>query len=223
VYVVAAIAAALLLASRRSYAVQLSPIDAAEVDTSVSGDIFDILGVGLPVFDQGGVMDLPSQNVAAFLYMIRRAEHDAAKVATGTDYTEFYGGTQFSDLSDHPLNTGEKVGVPLKPEQCRALGYMSGVCVSTAAGAYQIIRPTWDRIRKLNPPLPDFSPASQDAAAIRLLNEKGLLRIVDAGDVQTAIAGASSLWASLPGSNAGQNPRSLDEVLAFYVQAGGVA
>ena len=163
----------------------------------------------------------PDRNVAAFLYMIRRAEHSAENVAAGDDYRTFYGGSMFSNLSDHPVITGEKSGVRLTAKQCRALGYSSGVCVSTAAGAYQFIRPTWTRLRELPPRLPDFSPDMQDLAAIRLLDQIGALTLIEIGDIEGAIAKAATMWASLPGSLAQQNPRSLDTVIGFFNEGGG--
>jgi lysozyme len=81
-------------------------------------------------------------------------------------------------------------------------------CVSTAAGAYQLIKPTWVRLRdRLN--LPDFSPLSQDRAAVGLLEEIGAVDLIYAGDIEGAIKKASKIWASLPGSTAQQNPKAL--------------
>lgn len=163
----------------------------------------------------------PSREVAAFLYMIRRAEHTAADVASGRDYMTFYGGTSFSNMSDHPVITGEKSPVRLKPEQCRRLGYASGVCVSTAAGAYQFIRPTWNALRAGPPRLPSFAPEDQDLAAVRLLQRIGALDLIKAGRIGDAIQTASTQWASLPGSTAGQGGRTMAEVESFYTDAGG--
>jgi muramidase (phage lysozyme) len=94
--------------------------------------------------------------------------------------------------------------------------------VSTAAGAYQIIKPTWERVRQAKwwgPYLPDFSPASQDDAARRLLIERGALSHVRAGEFDTALVLAAPEWASLPGSKANQKPKSYATVYGFYSQA----
>lgn len=160
-------------------------------------------------------MRTTSSKMRALLYMIRRSEHSAADVAADLDWTTFYGGSRFSSLADHPVLTGEKRGVPLPPEYCRAAGFSPG-CVSTAAGAFQFIVPTWNRLRALSPRLPDFSPDSQTAAAIRLIKEKGADRLVEAGDLEGAIYRLSGVWASLPHSRSNQPHRTLDEVVAFY-------
>lgn len=155
------------------------------------------------------VVGTAAQNVAAFLHMIQSSEHVYPRdVENQAAYSTFYGGSTFSNFADHPVNTREKVGVRLSDAQCRASGFKPG-CVSTAAGAYQFIKPTWDRIRAMSPRLPDFSPASQDAAAVRLLNQIGALTLIEIGDIEGAVAKASKTWASLPGSLAQQNPRQL--------------
>jgi len=164
---------------------------------------------GDPVF----MSSSPEQNVKAFLYMIQSSEHVYPRdVVSGAAYSTFYGGSRFYDLSDHPVNTGEKKGVRLPDAMCKASGFSPG-CVSTGAGAYGFIKPTWDRIRAISPRLPDFSPASQDEAAVRLLDQIGALRLIEAGDIAAAVAKSSKTWASLPGSKAQQNPRQIAFVI----------
>lgn len=142
----------------------------------------------------------PEQNVAAFLALIRQFE-------SGNDYTILYGGRHFSDFSEHP-NVGIPINLP---------GYEGKH--STAAGAYQFIHSTWQRLAsKLG--LPDFTPASQDAAAVELLAEIGALSYVEQGDFDQAMRIASSQWASLPYSQAKQGPRSIvaaNEFLRRYL------
>jgi len=185
----------------------------------------DILGVGLPIFEaETGemIVDTADRNEQAFLYMLRRAEHTQANVASGLDYTTFYGGSRFTRLDDHPVLTGEKKGVRLSDDTCRKAGFGPG-CVSTAAGGYQIIVPTWQRARELAPRLPDFTPASQDQAALRILDFIGARRYVRAGEFDEAVSIASGTWASLPGSTAGQNAKTYEQVLAYFHEGGGVA
>jgi lysozyme len=153
-------------------------------------------------------MNDPQANLSAFLYMIRSTEHVYPRdVVNDAAYSIFYGGSKFQNFADHPVVTGEKKGIPLPDAMCRAAGLKPG-CVSTAAGAYQMIKPTWVRIRnKIG--LPDFSPLSQDRAAVELLDEIGATDLIFAGDIEGAIYKASRIWASLPGSTAQQNPKAL--------------
>jgi lysozyme len=139
-------------------------------------------------------MNDPQANLSAFLYMIRSTEHVYPRdVVNDAAYSIFYGGTKFQNFADHPVITGEKRGVPLPPEMCAAAGLKPG-CVSTAAGAYQLIKPTWVRLRdRLK--LPDFSPLSQDRAAVELLDENGATDLIFAGDFEGAIHKASKIWA----------------------------
>lgn len=157
-------------------------------------------------------------DLGGFLWMIRNSEHLRANVLSGADYGTFYGGSRFYSFADHPVLTGEKTGVKLPDAMCKAAGFVPG-CVSTAAGAYQIIKPTWERVRQAGswgPHLDDFSPASQDEAARRLLWECGALADLQAGNFSGAVQRASKLWASLPGSRAGQPQRDMSAVIAFF-------
>jgi len=162
-----------------------------------------------PSVGELGIIDPQNQDVVgAFLYMIRASEHVYPRdVENNAAYGIFYGGSRFRNFEDHPVNTGEKRGVPLSDAICKAAGLRPG-CVSTAAGAYQIIRPTWNRLKQKYG-LPDFSPDSQDAAAIYLLLESGAYELIVAGDIEGAIKKASKIWASLPGNTYQQGPKSL--------------
>jgi muramidase (phage lysozyme) len=187
-------------------------------------------GYSAPLLDLSGIdwlqdeppmtaLATPDENVRAFLYMIRSCEHLARDVESGADYSTFFGGGRFTNYADHPVNTGELRGVPLKPEWCRAAGFPGGKCVSTAAGAYQFTRPTWNELRAAGAwgrRLPDFSPASQDEAARRLLQRIGALPQIERGDVEEAIITASSRWASLPGSTSGQPQKKMSFALAKF-------
>jgi lysozyme len=91
---------------------------------------------------------------------------------------------------------------------------------STAAGRYQFLARTWDTLkRRLN--LPDFGPDSQDAAALELIRERGALSDVQAGRVAVAVGKVQKIWASLPGAGYSQPERSINQLTAAYVRAGG--
>jgi muramidase (phage lysozyme) len=117
-------------------------------------------------------------NVAAFLHLIRYGESSNSDRA----YSTLYGGGQFSDFSQHP-------GIFFTLPDGRR---------TSAAGAYQITKTTWDSLRSYN--LPDFSPASQDFAAVCLIKRRGAYSDVLAGRFDTAIRKCQNEWTSLPGA-----------------------
>jgi muramidase (phage lysozyme) len=139
-------------------------------------------------------------NRAAFLAMIRKSEGTAGP----NGYRTFYGGSLFSDLSAHPNTPHTAAGI-----------------TSTAAGAYQFLFRTWEECRRALS-LPDFSPESQDAAAVFLIKRRGALPDVDAGNFAAAVAACRKEWASLPGAGYGQHENTLASLQAAYVAAGGV-
>lgn len=72
---------------------------------------------------------------------------------------------------------------------------------STAAGRYQIIFGTWAGVSgELK--LPDFSPESQDRAALQLIFERGAMPYVMAGNIERVFELCRQEWASLPGAGA---------------------
>jgi len=211
----AGLAAWLLLRPREAAALQIDPstndtsvVPASAVTNLINNPIFETPQIPPEV----RAMNDPQANLSAFLYMIRSTEHVYPRdVVNDAAYSIFYGGSKFQSFRDHPVITGEKKGIKLPDAMCRAAGLKPG-CVSTAAGAYQFIKPTWVRMRdRLN--LPDFSPLSQDLAAVALLDEVGALDLIYAGDIEGAIYKASKIWASLPGSTAQQNPKALSYAL----------
>ncbi|MCK9988647.1 MAG: hypothetical protein AzoDbin1_05119 [Azoarcus sp.] len=156
-------------------------------------------------------------NEQAFLSLLRWSEGTAREP---DPYRVCYGYRHvIADLRDHPKLTGEWLGEPLSDEMCRRAGLGPG-CVSTAAGAYQLIAPTWRGI-KSRLRLPDFGKESQDSAALYLVENCGALEDVLEGRIQTAVAKCAREWASLPGNLAGQPQRRKDDLLAVYEGAGG--
>jgi muramidase (phage lysozyme) len=224
--VAAAFLAAALFWSRRSEAAGIddgnevfAPNPVPDFDEYYSSDDGDPYMPDNPVVSVGGSES--SDNLGAFLYMIQCAEVGQNRVENGTSYQTFYRGSLFGDLSDHPVITGEKSGIRLSDEMCRNAGFGPG-CVSTAAGAYQITRPTWNQVRAAGswgPRLPDFSPESQDEAARRILVLIGALPLIERGDLQGAVSRASSRWASLPGSTARQGGHSYITVAGWFNSA----
>lgn len=170
-----------------------------------------------PIFDPEEVMAL-EERVSAFLKMVIFCEHTRADALSGAAFNTFYGGARFRDMSDHPVLTRELRPVPLSDAMCKNAGLGPG-CVSTAAGAFQIIRPTWNRVRQAGAwggYLADFTPDSQIEAARRLLVEAKIIPYIMRDDIEHAILKAGKIWASLPGSSAQQNPKSMETALALY-------
>lgn len=156
-----------------------------------------------------------SNNVKAFLQMLRWAEGTPGE----NGYQTLFGKSLFSNLSDHPYLAGEWKGVKLSDTHCKGAGLKPG-CITTAAGAYQFIAPTWKYIKnKLS--LPDFYPENQDKAAIWLLGNCGALPYIEKGDFENAVKKASGIWASLSFSTAGQPTKKLAELQNKYVNNGG--
>lgn len=144
--------------------------------------------------------EIAYKNIRAFLIMIQHAEG-----TYGQDgYRKLYGGGFFQDFSRHPNQKQTKWGI-----------------TSTAAGAYQILSKTWAGLQA-ELKLPDFSPVSQDKAAIHLIKRRGALEDVYAGRFAQAIAKCRKEWASLPGAGYGQNEKSLKNLLAIAKASGGL-
>lgn len=132
-------------------------------------------------------------NVSRYLDMIAAAE--GVKHGYGT----LFGNKEFTDFSKHPN---------VRQSFTQTDGKKN---VTTAAGKFQFIKPTWDGLaKKLN--LKDFSPRSQDIAAVELLRQNGSLNDVLAGNYDTAVQKDGKTWASLPSSNYAQPKRSMDFV-----------
>lgn len=215
------IGAGVLLLSRSSAAANVAEAGEGDYLGALSFDVlsdraeqaYNVLTERAAEVDQ----DTASANIRAFLTMLQQAEGTAGR---GDPYRVCYGYRHtLRDLSDHPAETGEWRGERLSDAMCANAGLGPG-CVSTAAGAYQIIRGTWRSLRSALG-LGDFSPASQDAAAIELIRRRGALEDVKAGRVVDAISKCRNEWASLPGNYAKQGQRGLQTLVAWYQNNGG--
>ena len=145
------------------------------------------------------LLKMYSQNLKAFLQMIQYAEGTIGPNA----YRTLYGGSLFDDYSRHPNRSITKWGI-----------------TSTGAGAYGFLYRIWVELQTALK-LPDFSPASQDKAAIELIRRKGALPDVLAGNLAEAIYKCRKIWASFPGAGYGQSEKSLAVLTTFYGKAGG--
>ena len=143
--------------------------------------------------------DINSKNAQAFLKLIRYAE--VYPDESDDFYFSLYGGGRFTDPSTHPNKRITKWGH-----------------VSTAAGAYQILYPTWLEA-KSHGEVQDFSAASQDALAFGKIKSRGALSAVCGGDVAAACSRLVREWTSLPGG--AQTRMSLAVAQAAFTRYGG--
>jgi muramidase (phage lysozyme) len=172
-----------------------------------------------------------TDNMRAFLTMLSHSEGTDRAPAPPDGYRTCFGFKHIiQDLRFHPAEhrpgpfLNEWTGERLSDVQCAAVGLSPG-CVSTAAGKFQVIRPTWERIKALLH-LPDFGPDAQNDCCIQLLKEHGTapdtaFALVNSGQVAAAINVCHSTWASLPGSQAQQRITSFAALMTSYSNAGG--
>lgn len=143
--------------------------------------------------------DLNNANVQAFLKVIRTGEG-----TTDTNgYRRIFGGQLFSSFADHPRVTVKKSGY-----------------TSSAAGAYQFIASTWDETKRIMG-LTDFSPSSQDLAALGRIVARGALDDVKNGNFELAVKKCAREWASLPFSPYGQPTITIAKATSTYINSGG--
>lgn len=138
-------------------------------------------------------------NVSAFLRIIREGESSQDDSA----YRMVFGGGYFDSFAEHPN----------KPVTI-------GNITSTAAGAYQFLYRTWKECATYLR-LQDFSPISQDQAAIFLIKRRGAYEDILAGRIEQAILKCNKEWASLPGSPYGQPTLTMARALEVYSKYGG--
>ncbi len=143
-----------------------------------------------------------SPSTKAFLDTIAWAEG----TSNPDGYQVIFSGGYFYSFDDHPRQV-----------LC-ALSRGRRLC-SSASGRYQFLQRTWDRISR-NLGLPDFSPRSQDLAAVELIREQGALADIEAGDLEAAVYKVAPVWASLPSRNGRsvyrQPVRSIGHLRAIY-------
>lgn len=91
---------------------------------------------------------------------------------------------------------------------------------STAAGRYQILYRFW-KVYKIDLSLKDFGKVSQDRVALQLIKECKATEAIATGNIREAVRRCKSRWASLPGAGYGQHEHKIENLLAYYVAAGG--
>lgn len=146
-------------------------------------------------------------NLQAFLSTVAWSEGtDNGKQPTkDKGYDVLVMGGLFTSYDDHP----------------RQLIYIPKLGIkSTAAGRYQILARFYDAYKVLLK-LPDFSPASQDKIAIKLIKECKALGDIEAGRIAEALTKCRSRWASLPGAGYNQHEHKMETLLAKFKEFSG--
>lgn len=141
------------------------------------------------------------RNVLAFLDMLAWSEGTSTVAGSDSGYNVVVGGGLFHDYADHPR---QLIALP-----------RYGI-KSTAAGRYQFLSRTWDAIVRNYGFRGRFIPEAQDLAAIKLLQECGAYKLIQAGNIAGAAAKAAPIWASLPGAGYGQREHRLAALLEIY-------
>lgn len=132
---------------------------------------------------------------------------DTLSYAEGTfnnseSYRMHYTGKLFNNFEDHP-------------RQIICANADGKTLCSTAAGRYQLLSKTWDKVApKIS--AQDFSPRNQDRAAIQLLIDNNALDSIKMGKFAEAVEKVNKIWASLPGSPYGQPTFSYEELIEVY-------
>lgn len=134
------------------------------------------------------------------LPQVRAALDTIAWAEGGKSYQTLYGGGTFSG-NQHPNRS------------ITAGGY-----TSTAAGRYQFLYRTWAGIKSALG-LADFSGPNQDIGAVYLINQRGQLAKLLAGDFEGMMRGLGCLWAALPYATCGQKMRPLAQTMNYYRSA----
>lgn len=139
---------------------------------------------------------LSNPNVRKMLDVIAGAE------GVKHGYNTLFGNERTEDLRSHPN---------IKKEFTQTDGKKNS---TTAAGRYQFLKGTWDKVSKKYG-LTDFSPKNQDLAAVALILGRGALGDVMKGDFTKAVGKLGGEWASLPSSNYAQPKKSWDDIKAM--------
>ncbi|MDN3923330.1 glycoside hydrolase family 24 protein [Roseateles violae] len=159
--------------------------------------------------------DMADQNTAAFLLMIRTAEGTAGP----NGYRTLFGGRLFDGWADHPRMAQRFTDGAGRQLWTSAAGAYQFMAVSPIPGGTTKAN-TWDKLaERLG--LQDFSPASQDAAAVELIREAGALADVRAGRFDAAVSKVRRIWASMPGAGYAQPEKNLESLRLAYLNAGG--
>lgn len=160
-----------------------------------------------------------SDNVRAFLDVIAKAEGTYGYGDNG--YNILFGHKTFNGYAWHPRIAKQFEDKAGRRLWTTAAGRYQFMCASPLPNGGSTRVDTWTRIAK-KIGLKDFSPASQDLAAIELIKERGAYQAVIDGRLGDAIYACRNEWASLPNNDYQQGSRSLAFLQTAFKDAGGV-
>ena len=150
-----------------------------------------------------------SINQVAFLDMIAFSEIGSPLLAVSDDgYNVLEGATAAIPLLFDSYDTFPAVA-------------LTGAHTSSAAGRYQLLARYFAPYAKTCD-LTDFSPVSQDKIALQQIKECRAIPLIEAGNIEQAIARCAHIWASLPGAGYGQHENKIGLLTKAYTDAGGV-
>jgi muramidase (phage lysozyme) len=175
-----------------------------------------------------GVLPDEMTNVVRFLDLIGiYCEGTTSPPSVNNGYDRIvngvHGASVFTNYVHHPFTGGIPPVLVVAPGSRFPNGLRSD-----AAGRYQFMLKTWIALATALK-LPDFSPKSQDLAAIELMRERGSLAHLQNGsialalaahmqpsDLEVAVEDSSTIWASFPGNSYGQGGKTMQQILADW-------
>lgn len=135
---------------------------------------------------------------------------------TGDNYGKVVNGVVISAPYNPELVGKSNVSIKDFSKHPNILVRLNPTLKSTAAGRYQFLTSTWNNLK-----MPNFSPRSQDIAAIKLMIGRRMIDPLLAGNLRLAVTRGAPEWASLPteagGSYYGGQPaKSFKEISDKY-------
>ncbi|HEV3202693.1 MAG TPA: glycoside hydrolase family 104 protein [Bryobacteraceae bacterium] len=138
---------------------------------------------------------------------------------TGNNYGKVVNGVVLTSPNFPALVGQRNVSVTDLTRHPDILVQVNASIKSTAAGRYQFLKSTWDGLG-----MPDFSAGSQDIAAVKLMQRRGMIAPLLAGNLDQAVYAGAPEWASLPTAGGGsfyggQPSRNITEIRRVYQDA----
>lgn len=152
-------------------------------------------------------------NCIAYLALVRKLE--------GTDgpegYRKWIGHKLFTSYDKHP---GRRYDIKLRDKKTGKIYHPS------AAGAYQFLLATYLDFQTRKGLFPDFTPPSQDQAAVAYLKDLEAIGAICKGDLNKAYRLTCGTWSSIPGgqdaADKRDSPTTRAQMKAYFKLKGGI-